>query len=280
MGEFRGMGDWLHQTNIARQRYALAHPDFESDEDDRKALKYRPGQPRDENGRFSTTNQFMLPGMRDIEPGSLPAPVVFTTSSGRVVGPGAPEPIMVAARKVNPPNQQGQRSILQEMNCQYCTAAYELRRRGYDVQAVSHTATRSEEYLEGFSAEDRVSIPGMPEPLDFHLGMTPFNTLESMDAPTRFESSTEVFSAVQDHISGTYPVGSRGSISYQTSAFTGHVFNWENTESGVVLIDAQEGKPVSRYADVMQAMTMMPETITTYRLDNCDLTPKIGGMVT
>jgi hypothetical protein len=126
-----------------------------------------------------------------------------------------------------------------QVNCQRVAVAYELRRRGYDVEARANVKSRDKQYtyhdLEAVWSERRAFTPIPGGPGGFHR-------------------------AAED-IVRSWPNGSRGWVTANWKAGAAHIWNVEKTDDGrVIWLDAQirqvlpEGEPHFRDAGSMQIM--------------------------
>lgn len=147
-------------------------------------------------------------------------------------------------------------------NCAYCTAAYDLRRRGYDV--VANPYPNDDELYEGTLSE-RMSwyedlsldnIRTMTEVLNDNAnGLKPGTTdkIETYDdylsimenGFTSYENSKEMkklaINALKKELE-TYPNGARGNLSVWWENGGAHSVIWENEKGKVFIRDAQDGK--------------------------------------
>ena len=150
-------------------------------------------------------------------------------------------------KKTNPKFSTGR---AYQNNCTNCVAAYDLRKRGYDVEAQPLTKGRPTARIVAEYADES----GEPLTLSGAYGR------ENRIPRNR----------ITKHIEDNQPVGSYGFIRGKWGqSRTGHVWVWERTETGVRYIEPQDGTVVGpKYFDYGIANTSY------YRID--DLTPTAG----
>lgn len=150
-------------------------------------------------------------------------------------------------KKTNPKFSTGR---AYQNNCTNCVAAYDLRKRGYDVEAQPLSKGRPTARIVAEYADET----GEPIRLSGALGR------ENRIPRNR----------ITKHIEDNQPVGSYGFIRGKWGqSRTGHVWVWERTETGVRYIEPQDGTVVNlKYFDYGIASTSY------YRID--DLTPTAG----
>lgn len=138
------------------------------------------------------------------------------------------------------------------LNCMFCTTAYELRRRGYDVEA---DAIRIKE-VNTYSIEDLSSWFENPKPTIIH-------TSAINDEKKKLPND-----AIVKQILKTSPPGSRGNLCVFWKAGGGHSMVYEVSSSGnLVIRDTQANKTVQLYSLVEQTQ---PQFVVT-RTDNLKL---------
>lgn len=145
------------------------------------------------------------------------------------------------------------------INCTHCVTAYELRRRGYDVQATPAETTKNfsifGDYFNQYVTETSKSTrnPGESE-IDFRT-----RAIANLEKKLR-----------------SYGSGARGVIgAHQISLITGysgHVFSWEVVGDKVRFMDAQQGLADAR--SLLESDTFIPDRYDYARLD--DLPLKLG----
>ncbi len=158
-------------------------------------------------------------------------------------------------------------------NCMLCTTAYELRRRGYDVQAgTSTTGFQNKNVLEWF----------------------PKGKLESIYA----SSSTNTRQAAKDSLKVAYGLGGREKYDKLSSSLLkhgdgargnlmvswnmqggGHSVVWENQNGSVIIRDCQSGK-VYRSPGQISKLLSKTFSATYVRTDNVDFDEKkLKGLI-
>lgn len=173
---------------------------------------------------------------------------VGDTSSGRVSSTGTTDAngflgqkrrsisVFDSYSKANPRFSEGREW---QINCQRCVYTYEMRRRGYDVEA----------------------LPNNGEP-------TPWwdKAMEGMHAVYVGSNSASDSANMIVHQMSTYGVGARGFVYVAWKSGSAHVFNVEQTRNGTIFVDAQTGKRVDINVYLSYAKTEMTQL---YRTDNC-----------
>lgn len=151
--------------------------------------------------------------------------------------------------KVNKGHTSGQVN-----NCGYCTAAMEMRRRGYDVvarkKAQGISTDQYNNWFEGIRPQSSV-VPRQPK-----------------------QSRKDWVNASYDTLCKNLeknPKGSRGYVAFSYEKVgSGHTLFWEVSDNGVSFYDAQSGKKnpgdVFSYSDQQYVYA---------RLDNCRLRPNV-----
>ncbi len=138
------------------------------------------------------------------------------------------------------------------INCATCSMVYDMRRRGYDVDAnmTTNAAYTVSDIPSFYKGAKRVTVPG-----------------SSLDAA--------------DMMLKRHPDGARGMLSGVTVNGGGHAIAWEKESGNIVYRDCQTG---TRYNNVNELRSLMSEdlsrrtghSISYYRLDNCEMNlPKI-----
>ena len=138
-------------------------------------------------------------------------------------------------------------------NCISCALAYDLRRRGYDVEAVPIDTTSA---ING----------SLPVQLGFYKG----EKLETFDVPSDNNVAMKQFS---DRIL-KYGDGSRGLLRIRWKNGDGHAAIWEVSGDTVVIRDPQNNTIVNLLDYVRRA-----KTFYYFRTDNLELTKKAGRLV-
>ena len=138
-------------------------------------------------------------------------------------------------------------------NCISCALAYDLRRRGYDVEAAPIDTTSA---ING----------SLPVQLGFYKG----EKLETFDVPSDNNVAMKQFS---DRIL-KYGDGSRGLLRIRWKNGDGHAAIWEVSGDIVVLRDPQNNTIVNLLDYVRRA-----KTFYYFRTDNLELTNKVTEFV-
>lgn len=163
-----------------------------------------------------------------------------------------------------------------QINCQKCVIAYELRRRGYDVEAAPGCG--GDDYSIGmfswFGADQPKSIVEERRfaAVSRAYGRPLEHEFEGLNA---LSPAKERRQSVVDRIKANHwPVGSRGVLTVTWGSWQGvpHVVSWEWTKDGLVMIDPQLGRvfdrstPQSKSASDLFWAHALPDGI--YRLDD------------
>ena len=138
-------------------------------------------------------------------------------------------------------------------NCISCALAYDLRRRGYDVEAAPIDTTSA---ING----------SLPVQLGFYKG----EKLETFDVPSDNNVAMKQFS---DRIL-KYGDGSRGLLRIRWKNGDGHAAIWEVSGDTVVIRDPQNNTIVNLLDYVRRA-----KTFYYFRTDNLELTNKVTEFV-
>lgn len=163
------------------------------------------------------------------------------------------------AIKGNPNYAQGREW---QTNCQRCVWATELRRRGYDVEALPRTSDDSYAKADPSVANSFLNVA--EGGLHLHQVVSPY-----------YKSSATDF---KDHFLRHYDVGARGMIVAQSSR-SGHVFNWEivSGKNGktIKFYDGQPGKDNVSVTSIQKKWFYFREA----RIDNVKITKLIADYV-
>lgn len=133
-------------------------------------------------------------------------------------------------------------------NCFECAIAYEMRKRGYDVQANETLGGRSIETLHAFNVKDSFTVSS--------------------------SSNEEAYKRVAGQCLA-YGDGARGSINVQWDSGGGHAFNWEVKNGKFILIDTQQ----SDVSGDESFSNCDPSKIRVWRLDNAEVLPGVTDLV-
>ena len=138
-------------------------------------------------------------------------------------------------------------------NCISCALAYDMRRRGYDVEAMPIDTTS-------------VTNGSLPVQLGFYKG----EKLETFEVPSDEEAAMKQFS---DRIL-KYGDGSRGLLRIRWKNGDGHAAIWEVSGDAVVIRDPQNNTIVNLSDYLRRA-----KTFYYFRTDNLKLTDKVTEFV-
>lgn len=152
---------------------------------------------------------------------------------------GKPQSAEDAMRKVNP--HYGEDGKAYTENCQRCVIAYELQRRGFDVEATA---------FDGFGKDSK------SRHWQSALAMKP----EELGAKKRTEVLSKIYDKAQE-----WGDGSRGILYVAWTRGGAHVVNVEYKKGAVQILDPQSGKYVDwdNYSQRIKA-----SSVTMYRTDN------------
>lgn len=133
-------------------------------------------------------------------------------------------------------------------NCISCALAYDLRRRGYDVESMPIDTTSA-------------TNGSLPVQLGFYKG----EKLETFEVPNNRETAMKQFAkSILD-----YGDGSRGMLRIRWKNGDGHAVIWEVSGNDVVIRDPQNNTIVDLSDYVRRA-----KTFYYFRIDNLELTNK------
>ena len=176
----------------------------------------------------------------------------FERSRELLKGKGKPESIDEALKKVNLDENGRQRY---RNNCQRCVIAYELRRRGYNVEAVEWDG-----WKEGSNS------------WQWTRALEGATYFENIGARTRKQTLPKIAQKMEE-----WGEGSRAFVAVAwDNSTSSHVFNAEYHNGNVVFVDAQTGKYVkwSEYNALAK-----PSSIEIVRVDHLKPTAEIANMV-
>lgn len=210
-------------------------------------MKWGVRKDRETNGRikklaFDTIDNILIPTVELFTP--------FKTSSKDVEN-GLPTKTKMFSKDedmkaVNP--NYGTGKLDYRMNCAYCTIAYDLRRRGYDVEALPNTNIGS--------IDREVFILNAYEDFNIYTGMN------SVSCELPSDSPEDAKNLEQDMIK-KFGDGSRGTFFVEWENGGGHAVIWEIEGNKVVIRDSQNGKKYSVF-DYMKCA----KKIEYFRTDN------------
>lgn len=157
------------------------------------------------------------------------------------------------SKAVNPHYSDGAKYGPFQTNCQRCVVTYDLRRRGYDVEAKGR-----------FDKMDKYAIghAGYAGWFNFYKGITPNDVIKtgSKDKLMMIERTKSAISKMGD--------GARCIVRISWSKFSGHVLIAENINGQVKFIDPQDG---SFYDKDYWVAWCQPTKTQIVRIDNKEI---------
>lgn len=161
---------------------------------------------------------------------------------------------IIATNKDRPSN-------IRSINCFECSMAYEMRRRGYNVQAKEMPGGLAVEYFHAFDIKD-----------SFFLNVTP-----NQGSPSDKETLAKEAYRLMEAQCLSYGNGARGCLGIQYYDYdSGHSMNWVVEDGKFKIIDAQglsDGYETFLHAEVTNS------GITVCRLDNAEILPGVTDFV-
>ena len=165
-------------------------------------------------------------------------------------------------------------------NCQKCCQTFELRMRGYDVEALERPADRSKEFRELNDAgwDMAMYIPKKNETFEAYgnkwfAGDMKYEINSSQMKPLSNSRSLTQKKDIERIVSETGD-GSRFQCCIAWKNGGAHVFNIINDKGKVRFIDSQSGEAdVSRYFDTGN---IKPKSTMLIRVDNLDISDKVN----
>jgi hypothetical protein len=135
-----------------------------------------------------------------------------------------------------------------QVNCQRCIWAYELQRRGYDVEALPNndglgSFNRWHSIVDGNLQKEFLGNP-------FGRGTNKLNEKEATS------------------IMAGWGEGSRGVIQMARKGGSGHVFNVEYKNGKITVFEAQTGERFDSLAKYLSSQKAMPGYVQLFRTDN------------
>jgi len=186
--------------------------------------------------------------------GNGPGDPVAGSLKGAIGAKGAPKSLGDAVVETNPHHSYSYREFSE--NCQRCVVAYEMRRRGYDVEALPT--------YQG----DRLGAISFVKDGIYHAqwrGAFQHAKTESVAAEgNNAAAEKQVMKNISDKMH-QYGDGSRAVIQILYRGGGGHVFNVENHGGRIVYVEAQTGK-VKDMAFTMKSVKT--ESVNIVRVDN------------
>ena len=160
------------------------------------------------------------------------------------------------------------------MNCRRCTLAYELSRRGFDVEATktrSGTGQAAGGLYNTMSGHKKVHTKYLVPNLYSLFADKKFNEYVTNDgsmdirALDAAERTSEIFKAFK-----TMPHGARGELMVNWTVGSGHSMVWEITKNGPVIFDAQTNN-MYKSEEALGDIAKYIGKFTTTRLDDVEL---------
>lgn len=143
------------------------------------------------------------------------------------------------------------------VNCFHCSMAYELRKRGYNVQAKEIRGGYNFEVQHAFNIKDAFTIK-----------------IDPKDGVDDYERAATCYRMIADQCE-EYGEGARGQIGIQYYDYDGgHSMNWEIKDGKFRIIDSQ-GMDRDSYETFMHAKT----DVVVQRLDNAEVLPGVTDFV-
>ena len=156
------------------------------------------------------------------------------------------------------------------MNCQRCVVAYELRRRGYDVEA-----------LPTYEGDKAPTIAYYNKNAKTYEGRWKgaFRNAKTINVGAEgnnAKAEAKVIKNIEKQMRG-FKKGSRGVVQVLYRGGGGHVFNVENTGKGIVFYEAQTGKVKNMKSFMMDVDT---KSVNLVRTDNLRISDRAKNFVT
>jgi hypothetical protein len=169
--------------------------------------------------------------------------------------------------QINPGHGYGRK-----INCLRCTFAYELRRRGFDVEATSTSKGGPEqvsyEVAKALSGAFRKKVTDSP--LGEHVILPNLSSVGKVKSPEdQVKYGRAVASSIFESLSKHDP-GARGDLSMSWLLGGAHSIAWEKVGSSVHIFDTQNGKHFKTAEEFIEYAKNISEVAYT-RLDDVDL---------
>lgn len=153
-------------------------------------------------------------------------------------------------------------TYMRNINCFECTMAYEMRRRGYNVQAKEMNGGWASEALHAFDVKDAFIIKLSPD---------------RSSSGNKTELAKAAYKQLEEQCL-SYGNGARGSVGITYFDFDGgHSMAWEVKDGKFKIIDSQ-GASSSGYEAFLHA-DVVDSDVRVYRLDNADILPGVTDFV-
>lgn len=187
-------------------------------------------------------------------------------------------------KAVNPkynPNADGIEYQKYCQNCCYCSMAYEMRRRGYDVKAkprsddkqyhdLTDWAQNPMEGIINFKGESRTYAVGVSDKLD----------LEPLSKPIPKKQVNILVNRLRDGIKEVMPETARGVLTIDYYFGGGHSMMFDKSGDTIYVIDAQSGEKfdINTWTKEDESFTSLIGNVWVTRIDDLDVIPsKIKG---
>lgn len=142
-------------------------------------------------------------------------------------------------------------------NCLYCTTAYEMRRRGYDVQA-------QQDWVGGIRGDmPQAMFEGAKTEEVFNI-----TSNNAIDDPQRLTDSAYATQALIDTVEAQGE-GARGYVGVQWYGGGGHSMAYEVVDGEMHLIDCQTGEDLTG-EDIWYEKMIYADYCNVTRVDNCE----------
>lgn len=168
--------------------------------------------------------------------------------------------------RANPMFLTGERPY--RVNCQSCVVAYELRRQGFDVEALPNMEIAG-------SPQDRLSYNTANIWIDRKTGRPPKKEYVSIAGLDDNKALSSVVDRIQ--VQGRYHVSLTWKQRDEKGNVVGHVFTIERKRNGTIFAyDPQDGTMSKDTALLKQYLTLASRgyRVHIYRVDNCDINTK------
>lgn len=154
-------------------------------------------------------------------------------------------------------------SDIRLINCFECSIAYEMRNRGYNVQAKEMNGGWNAETMHAFDIKDAFDIQ---------------ISLDQSYAGDKVAAAKEAYNQIAQQCL-SFGDGARGCLGVQWAGYnSGHSMYWVVENGEFKIIDAQDSRR-NGYEVFMSPAEAVDHDISVYRLDNADLLPGVTDFV-
>ena len=184
-----------------------------------------------------------------------------------------------AAKSVNPRYKQ-KNATNARSNCVYCSTAYEMRRRGYDVIAKPSTKGREVEIFQDMFPGAKFQFHSADSGLEVvwnksgtrykEIKLKDYNEWRSASEKAIVGKNKELSSLTMKELKKEK--NSRGQITIGWPYGGGHSISYEVKNSKLTIIDPQNGKVYNTDSEI-ESFLSHATYAGHYRLDNCDIDP-------